>query len=110
MIKNRIGILLTLLSMVFLSSHAANEEKSAPPKIATASGYFLPGDLDGNGEITISDVTLAIAMMTGGGDPSLLEIADINKDGIVTIADVTSIVQMMIDGVKQIPININPQI
>lgn len=61
-----------------------------------AAQSALPiGDVDGNGQVTISDVTEVISVMLGGSDNML---ADVNGDGQVTIADATELISMILNG------------
>ena len=53
-----------------------------------------PGDVNGNGEITISDVTSLIDLLLGGGEmPSYV---DVNGDGTVSIKDVTVLIDILL--------------
>ncbi len=61
--------------------------------------YFLAGDADGNGLITISDAVFLIGYIFGGGsapDPLLAGDADCN--GIVTISDAVFLIQYIFGG------------
>ena len=53
------------------------------------------GDLDGDGIISINDVTMVIDLIAHGGAEDIPE-ADINGDGVVTIADVTALIDMIL--------------
>jgi hypothetical protein len=59
----------------------------------------LPGDVDGDGEITISDANSVIDIVVMGGNAGHTHspAADANGDGEVTIADVNTIVNMIMD-------------
>ena len=52
------------------------------------------GDINGDGEITIADVTVLIDMMMNGEE--LPAYADFNGDGTVSIADVTALIDFML--------------
>ena len=55
----------------------------------------IPGDVDGDGMLTISDVTdLIDLLLSGGGAGS----ADVDGDGNVTIADVTELIDKLLSG------------
>lgn len=64
-------------------------------------GYFTdvsapdPGDVDGDGSITISDVTALIDLLLSG-DATSNNVADVNRDGTVGISDVTTLVDMLL--------------
>ena len=55
-----------------------------------------PGDVNGDGEVNISDVTALIDLLLSGETGT--EIADVNNDGEVNISDVTSIIDMLLGG------------
>ena len=55
-----------------------------------------PGDVNGDGEVNISDVTALIDLMLSGETGT--EMADVNNDGEVNISDVTSIIDMLLGG------------
>ena len=53
-----------------------------------------PGDINGDGNVAISDATNLIDMLLGG---EVLPVwADVNGDGNVTIADVTVLIDMLL--------------
>ena len=55
-----------------------------------------PGDVNGDGYITISDVTNLIDILLSGGE--LPAYADVNGDGGVNIKDVTDLIDMLLSG------------
>ena len=55
-----------------------------------------PGDVDGDGNIGINDVTTLIDQLLSDGEQS--EWMDVNGDGTVGIADITLIIDMMLSG------------
>jgi len=55
-----------------------------------------PGDVNGDGEVNISDVTALIDLLLSGETGT--EMADVNNDGEVSISDVTSIIDMLLGG------------
>ena len=57
----------------------------------------LLGDVNGDNEITIADVTTLINMLLSN-NISDLAVCDINKDGEVTIGDVTALINMLLKG------------
>ena len=61
-----------------------------------AISTLTPGDINGDGELTISDVTGLIDILLSGGD--LPAYADVNGDGVVTIKDVTALIDMLLSG------------
>lgn len=57
----------------------------------------LPGDVNGDGEVTIIDVSLTVEHILGSDVTNFIEgNADINGDGSITILDVTAIVEVII--------------
>lgn len=58
---------------------------------------FIRGDVNGDGNVTISDVTALIDLLLGGGtinNPA----ADCNGDTNVTISDVTALIDYLLSG------------
>lgn len=59
----------------------------------------VQGDLDGDGKVTITDITAMIDYLLNGTidqiDPA---IADVNHDGAVNIADITALIDMLLAG------------
>ena len=53
-----------------------------------------PGDVNGDGQIGVSDVTTLIDKILAGEDVSIY--ADVNGDGSVSIADVTALIDMLL--------------
>ena len=57
----------------------------------------LLGDVNGDGEVTIADVTALVIILLGKDTAAYnLEAADVNEDGGVTIADVVALVKMIL--------------
>ena len=57
----------------------------------------LLGDVNGDGEVTIADVTALVNILLGKDTAGYnLEAADVNSDGGRTIADVTALVKMIL--------------
>ena len=52
------------------------------------------GDVNGDNQVNIADVTALIDLLLGGGTPPAS--ADVNGDGQVTIADVTELIDMLL--------------
>ena len=55
-----------------------------------------PGDVNGDGNIAVSDVTNLIDQLLGGDE--LPAYADVNGDGEVTIKDITDLIDMLLNG------------
>ena len=63
----------------------------------TPNPSFIVGDVNGDGNVTISDVTALIDLLLGGGtinNPA----ADCNNDTNVTISDVTALIDYLLGG------------
>ena len=66
----------------------------------TELGYTyerMPGDVDGDGSIGISDVTTLIDMMLGTATGITVN-ADLNNDGSISISDLTALIDMLLNG------------
>lgn len=60
---------------------------------------FVIGDVDGDGEVTITDLTDMIDyLLTSGASSGNPEAADCDGDGIVTISDVTLLIDFLLKG------------
>lgn len=56
----------------------------------------VPGDMNGDSELTITDVIELINCLLNGEEESVaLEIADVNGDGVVNITDVTALINLL---------------
>jgi hypothetical protein len=55
----------------------------------------IPGDVNGDGSVTIADVSALIDLLLGSGTPSAG--ADVNVDGSVTIADVSALIDLLLN-------------
>ena len=57
----------------------------------------IPGDVDGDGQVGIADVTALIDYILGNSDSSFIAAnADVDGDGNIGIADVTAVIDMML--------------
>ena len=70
---------------------------SNPGYFTEKGGAFLRGDVNGDGSVTISDVTALIDLLLGGGTINNLA-ADCNGDTNVTISDVTALIDYLLAG------------
>ena len=69
---------------------------NAPDKLPIA-GNSLLGDVNGDGMISVSDVTYLVSYILGERqDGFILKNADINGDKLITIADVTALVDIIL--------------
>ena len=67
-----------------------------------ATGYFTyknkPGDVNGDSQVTIADVTALVNIILGKDTAGQYnhEAADVNRDNGITIADVTALVNIIL--------------
>jgi hypothetical protein len=54
------------------------------------------GDINGDGEATIGDVSVLIDCLLGEGSSLEISVADVNHDGEVTIGDVSALIDMLL--------------
>ena len=65
-------------------------------------GYFtdksapMPGDINGDGKVSIADVTALIDILLSGAEAPAW--ADVNGDGKVSIGDVTALINYLLSG------------
>jgi len=58
---------------------------------------ILVGDIDGDGQVTVSDINVIINMMAGMDDGSIdTTIADVDGDGQVTLSDINVIIDIIL--------------
>ena len=53
----------------------------------------VPGDVNGDGEVTVADINVVIDMILAGAQSSA---GDVNHDGEVTIADINTLIDMIL--------------
>ena len=64
-----------------------------------ADAIIMLGDVNGDGNVTISDVTALIDYLLSGDEGSVMMInCDVNKDGKVAISDVTALIDLLLSG------------
>ena len=68
---------------------------SAESNVITVKDSNLIGDLNGDGKVDVSDVTLIINMILGTETQS--SAADINTDGEINVSDVTAIINQILN-------------
>ena len=69
------------------------------PGYFTAKSSFLRGDVNGDGQVKISDVTALINYLLSGDASAInLQSADANQDGHVKISDVTALINYLLSG------------
>ena len=63
------------------------------------SGTVVPGDVNGDGQVTIADANAVIFIILNGTDSvdaATLALADVNGDGQVTIADANAVISIIL--------------
>ena len=68
------------------------------PGYFTAAQAVLPGDVDGDGSVGISDVTTLIDYLLNSSTPIANEVADVDGNGNIDIADVTALIDLLLSG------------
>lgn len=67
--------------------------------IVTVPVSIIRGDVDGDGNVNISDVTALIDYLLSGNDSGInVNAADCNQDGSINISDVTSLIDYLLSG------------
>ena len=63
----------------------------------TSQYSFLKGDVNGDGEVNISDVAALIDFLLGGNvDADTRKRADVNDNGEINISDVTTLIDILL--------------
>lgn len=69
------------------------------PGYFTGKFDYIPGDVNGDGQVKIADVTALINYLLSGEASAInLDAADVNGDGQVKIADVTALINYLLSG------------
>ena len=69
---------------------------TSAPGYFTREGAPMHGDVNGDGVVTIADVTSLVNIILGKSPAPASGVADVNTDGSVTIADVTALVNKIL--------------
>ena len=79
--------------------------------LTAAATSLAPGDANGDGMVTISDVTTMIDLLISNNDPYIDSRLDVDGDGSFTITDVTVLIDMLLTGavpqVETVTIEVN---
>ena len=78
------------------ASYAHIDGGTDNPGYFTEKPAFLRGDVNGDGSVTIADVTALVNIILGKSAAPASGVADVNEDGGVTIADVTALVNIIL--------------
>ena len=76
---------------------SATDDTALP---ATCQVYVFSqcGDVDCDGEVAISDVTVLIDYLLGNGGTILPAMGDLDDDGVVGISDVSTLIDILLYG------------
>ena len=102
--KNMVRLLSVLFLLAWLSIPQTAQAGSKDDVRKKVSMATLVGDVNGDGAISISDVTVLVDIILVGGDNP---IADVNGDGMVSVADVTLLVDIILNGYNAFTIETN---
>lgn len=97
---------LTTARLRFVSWNAQASTSGAVKRI-TLTGITgqtheeIPGDVDGNGMVNISDVTTLINILLSGSTDIDQEACDIDNDGRISVNDVTRLISLILSGGNQ---------
>lgn len=82
-----------------IEAYKAQEEFGRFASIVAIEGEPESGDVDGDGKLTVSDVTGIIdKVLAGAVSLEDYPAADVNGDGLINIADVTALVDYLLSG------------
>ncbi|MBO4803323.1 MAG: C10 family peptidase [Muribaculaceae bacterium] len=74
---------------------------SRSKEVMLLAGAGLIGDVDGDGDVSISDVTMLIGYLLNGEAGGVdMNAADMNQDGAVNISDVTALIDFLLNGAE----------
>ena len=61
-----------------------------------------PGDMNGDGEFSVSDITMLINLIMGAGEEGIDDnvMADVNGDGTVNISDIVMLIEMVLKSTR----------
>ena len=66
--------------------------------VTSTTGDKTIGDLDGDGSISVSDVTELITLILYGTGNTDLAVADVDQDGSISVSDVTRLIERVLNG------------
>jgi hypothetical protein len=82
------------------SSHPISQDIAVVAPGYDPAQVRSPGDVNGDGKITVADATLALQFVVGGLAPASAQVkgADLNVDGRLTVGDVVGILRKAVAG------------
>ena len=93
---------------LYLYGNALRFPTSEQAQVNACRAYFelrnmvMPGDVDGDSQITIADVTALIDILLGGIEENAS--ADVNLDGQISISDVTKLIDVLLGSTSISPV------
>ena len=82
-----------------VTSCGAVKSVELAPVSASPQPGVIPGDVDNNGIVSITDVTELIDYLLSGDSAAInTAAADVDRDGNINIADVTSLIDKLLSG------------
>ena len=93
----QLAMILTRPGVYYVAQHSATGTSALGLDFWHEQGRAMIGDVDGDGKVTIADVTSLIDMILHG-DGDYQAAADVDADGKISIADVTSLIDSLLNG------------
>ena len=91
-----IAVLMIIPTVMTAQTAKPRQWKGAPSKLSTTTTM---GDVNGDGDINVTDVTLLVGHILGNENSNfIIENADVNGDGDITVTDVTKLVSNILEG------------
>jgi len=75
---------------------ASSDDNNSFCNVTIEDPSVILGDVNGNGDVSISDVTALVDILLSGNEAPA--VADINRDGNISISDVTSLIDALLNG------------
>ena len=89
----------TIKGVIIVMEKAVNSDKqskwSNKIEVVTLAGAFVPGDVNGDGEVTAVDITCLYNFLLDGDDSAIIN-GDQNGDGEITANDVTFVYNILL--------------
>ena len=95
--QNILGQAVLFVPAESLEAYQGDEEWGRFSRIVPFLGAG-PGDINGDGRLSITDVTGIIELLLDGGDTPAY--CDVNGDGRVSIGDVTTLINMLLSALE----------
>jgi len=91
--------LVTALAAGTALVYATVDQEEVSCEVVVTSGGSTPGDVNGDGEVSVADVNSLISAILGGRIPDeAAQYYDINGDGEIGVADVNLLIHMILNG------------